>query len=365
VFSAIIILSIVVSGICAIFRNFNSVVFVLSIVLCTAILLFATEIFLRIKHNDNFAGYRSWGHKKSIIFGFEAEPNHQWQKFGATYSTDAFGFRTHLQGGNWPDSDGLKIFAMGGSSAFGFGLNDDETWAHHLENYLEEKTGQGRLDVINAGNNGFNSLQIFLRFYLKILPLKPTHIIFYENVNDLEAQKIEPWTVKISEDILFSQTVSDYWSKINALKNFYARTLVFKIINERYKLVNLEKQSFFDEKGFMDILEHNSRVYMRNIRTMAKICEMNNIQMVLVTFIFDDVKKGGLMSRAVRYYNQLVRTFAREEGIPFIDLEREFANVPEKDKYFQSDHYHPSQEGARYMARRMAEYFLYPNATGL
>jgi lysophospholipase L1-like esterase len=40
---------------------------------------------------------------------------------------------------------------------------------------------------VNAGNNGFTSIQTSSRFYTKVLPLRPTHVILYLGPNDIYA----------------------------------------------------------------------------------------------------------------------------------------------------------------------------------
>ena len=40
---------------------------------------------------------------------------------------------------------------------------------------------------MNAGNNGFTSIQTSSRFYTKVLPLRPTHVILYLGPNDIYA----------------------------------------------------------------------------------------------------------------------------------------------------------------------------------
>ena len=61
------------------------------------ILAASAELILSVtlRGRDTFDVYRQWGHKKSLIFGFEAQPENSWTAAQATYTTDRYGFRTH------------------------------------------------------------------------------------------------------------------------------------------------------------------------------------------------------------------------------------------------------------------------------
>lgn len=130
--------------------------------------IFTAEMVLRVFYGDNFSSYKEWGHKKSVIFGFEAKPHHRWSAKGAVYTTDESGFRTHLPNPLWREKTDKtqRVFVLGGSSAFGYGLNDDQTWPHKLEAELERRLPASPFLIINSANNGHNSLQALLRFYL-------------------------------------------------------------------------------------------------------------------------------------------------------------------------------------------------------
>jgi hypothetical protein len=208
------------------------------IVISLFALLVSLEVCLRIIFADSFAGYRKWGHKKSILFGFEAAPNYHWEAVGASYNTDAFGFRKHTNDLAWATKEGGKIFVLGASSAFGYGLNDDETWPEFLEKKLQEKSHEP-LYVINAANNGHTSVQTLLRFYLKVLPLKPDHILYYEDHNDVGWMKSLPTTVGISENILFSTSIVEYLAKEREHAPFYEKTLIYYVFGKgKERLLN-------------------------------------------------------------------------------------------------------------------------------
>ncbi len=358
----------VISLICEKNKSFNYLFLNIALMISVSLFLLIFEVFLifKFQNSDSFQAYRQLGHKKSIVFGFEAKPNHQWTKFGADYTTDQFGFRTNLRNPEYEKNYKYKIFTLGGSSVFGYGLNDNETWSHLLEGKLQ-KNINSEISVINAGNNGYNSLQTFLRFYLRVLPLGPTHIIFYEAMNDFNFIENSTDTLTVSPEILFSNSIIDYWKTESRNFNLYIRSLTFYFIlesvpflkkwkptSQKYHEKNLVENQKFNWKEFIKITNNNSMIYYRNVKALITLCKANKVMPILVTFIQNfEYNKPSI---AITQYNKVLRMIANEENVLLFDLEKEFADKKEKEKYFFSDHYHPTKTGAEYIASSLNQF---------
>ena len=87
---------------------------------------------------------------------------------------------------------------------------------HLLEEKLREDLKDPNLNVINAGTNGHNSLQSLLRFYLRVLPLKPQVLLYYEGINDVHENVQQPDSTFLKEDLLFSDAITSYLSGMAA-----------------------------------------------------------------------------------------------------------------------------------------------------
>jgi len=331
----------------------------------TAAVLVAAEIVSRLEHPDAFSAYARWGDTRSLEFGFEPGRNLHWTAAGASYTTDVFGFRTNA--GDLPREDRRRadgpprprIFVLGASSVFGYGLNDTQTWPHLLEQRLRAQLPGVDPLVVNAGANGYNSLQSLLRFYLRVLPHDPTHLVYYEAINDVRPTVRTIDDAQVSEAILFSSTLHDYIAKVNRGKNFYART------NLGYALGQLLDRWFHPAADSSrddpyarhpEILARNGEHMVRNLRTLADMCRRNHVRLVVLTFLDDSAHLvPAYRAVGVSYYNALLRSLAREEGAQLIDVAADFASVPDKPAYFAADHYHPSPRGADYLATRVAD----------
>ncbi len=320
-----------------------------------------TVLTRRLSLDDPFAEYAAWGHQRSLLFAFEAKPNNRWTNAGATYTTDRFGFRTHLHG-SWEESHGPRIFTVGESSVFGYGLNDDQTWPELLEEKLRMRRQEPTLDVVNAGNNGHTSLQTLFRFYVRVLPHAPTAVVLYLGPNDLFGTG--PDRLLISDDILFSGSVAGYWSAATRGQNLYARSLLFYVVQQhvpplaramRPEPVAERSEPLPPEEHPGDELRRLLATigggYLENVRTLCLIARAHGVTPVLLTFMHD---MDGRRQLLLDHNNALLRTLAAEDGIAVIDVAAAFAPVPEKASYFFADRYHPNRKGAEFIAATAA-----------
>jgi hypothetical protein len=82
-------------------------------------------------------------------------------------------------------AEGLRVFILGGSAAFGVGATSPErTWWVHLENGLSSELGR-KVSVLNAAVPGFVSTQERIMLDLMVLPRKPDLVVFLHGLNDI------------------------------------------------------------------------------------------------------------------------------------------------------------------------------------
>jgi len=77
----------------------------------------------------------------------------------------------------------LRIAALGDSHTFGHGVADDEPWPAVLERELA-RAGT-RVEVLNAGVNGYDAGQEFALLEKRVLPLEPDLVVYGFFCNDL------------------------------------------------------------------------------------------------------------------------------------------------------------------------------------
>src|SRR5262245_18005045 len=348
---------------CRVRRSRAPALATITVVLSVFLTLFLVECALRVfqpESADTFATYRQWGHRKSILFGFEADFNHEWTIAGATYHTDSSGFRRRVQDPNWrKDHTRKRIFTLGESSVFGYGLDDDETWPHRLEEKLKARTPPLDYAVINAGNNGHNSLQSMLRFYLRVLPEKPDDVIYYAAINDVINARLQYDAFWITSDILFLDSLSSYLRKTRQYQNVYARSVLGVIVSNQWDaLLGIEPSApvdlASDPSPAGDARDIEAR-FQRNVLTLLDMCRRAGARLVLTTFVLDDGKVEHSYVVGVQRRNEKLRQVATSEGLTLIDLDREFSDTLHKADYFFDAGYHPNELGAEWIAGTIAE----------
>ena len=85
-----------------------------------------------------------------------------------------------------------RIFAVGGSTTFGSGVSDNETWPIHLQKKFEKVDFGFEVEVINAGVPKANSSHELQLIKEKIVNFEPDLVIMYDGVNDSDERDGPP-----------------------------------------------------------------------------------------------------------------------------------------------------------------------------
>ena len=84
-------------------------------------------------------------------------------------------------------SNTFRVFVVGGSTAYGAGVNDANTIPSLLQKKLDEKNYTQTIEVINAGSNSFRSVEEIKMIKEKLLNFAPDLIIAYDGYNDIKS----------------------------------------------------------------------------------------------------------------------------------------------------------------------------------
>ena len=93
-------------------------------------------------------------------------------------------------------SDTFRIFALGGSTTFGVGAADNETWPVYLQKIMNEKITGKNIEVINFGLSGGTTESYYELIKNRIFSLDPDLIIMYDGWNDRDTsveKTIQNW----------------------------------------------------------------------------------------------------------------------------------------------------------------------------
>ena len=84
----------------------------------------------------------------------------------------------------------FRIFTLGGSTTFGHGVNDDETWPAQLQNMFSDVNSNMKIEVINAGIQAGDSRHEYQLVKQKLVNFDPDMIIMYDGWNDTDNNEI-------------------------------------------------------------------------------------------------------------------------------------------------------------------------------
>jgi hypothetical protein len=152
-------------------------------------------------------------HRKSKLPGlsYELTPNTSGEIRGAKIHINSLGFRGREYSFVKPPNT-VRIVAMGASVAFGWTVNDDESYPQRLEYRLNERAkGTDRhYEVFNFGVGGYATRDEVAALETKALALNPDLVIIDFHPNGPESEPIQPLHQVFHEP--------EWWERWNVLR---------------------------------------------------------------------------------------------------------------------------------------------------
>lgn len=277
--------------------------------------------------------------------GFSLVPGYT----GELYSINRNGFR----GRDLPSDIDTRfvVLAIGESTTFGWGVYDDETYPHYLEEILQSKRNDNKPIVINAGVPSYTSSQVLE--YIKEIKenklIKPDLILLNVMWNDIWYSSVHGW----SSDLLLNQESSKILSFITSHSRFINYVVMGKKNKRRVDVFNDEALSFYHE----------------NIKKIIMFAQDNNIEIAVVAppFDGDHLPDEGIHEFHIRYtkpffidtamkYQHSLQKVTAELNVPFIHHALDLRHKSQKD--FFLDLLHPTSVGNMKMANDVASFIL-------
>jgi lysophospholipase L1-like esterase len=143
----------------------------------------------RVAHEQSWSGLL---HRPSRIPGldYELAPDADLVHREVRVRTNSLGMRSpEPDAARAPGS--LRIGVLGDSIAFGFGVEDDQTWSAQLQFRLEHAFPGRRIEVLNCAISGHGTREERLVLEHKLLPLQPDLVILGYFLNDPEWEPVQ------------------------------------------------------------------------------------------------------------------------------------------------------------------------------
>lgn len=261
-------------------------------------------------------------------------------------------------------ADTLRIVCMGDSCTLGWGVHDDETYCHLLQELLQRRFKKN-IETINAGVLGYASSQGLHQLQTRILDLKPDLIIVSYNWNDHSAA--------ISMDSMQTNDKSLPDRELPRAGLLYRVGRDLSLLRT-FQLMQSAAQNLLpangnkarvaapsDPESDADSIPTALRVplsdYVENLTNMVRIAHDHGIIPILMTQPFipqadaDNVNLF-LQEKQVEYNTALMHV-GFQEGVYSVDMSPTFeAHKPLRNLF--SSRVHPTAEGQRLIAVKLA-----------
>ena len=368
---------------------------IISIIFIT-VLLIVIEVVLRIITPLDNTTYNS---KQRVIQLREHHPNsseivtpvihvHNKEYFSDkryTFRTDDDGFI--LPHNNYIAPDATIIF-IGGSTTECMYMNEEARFPYLTEKIIETETNK-KINVLNsgrAGNNSVHSLNILIN---KISYLKPNIVVLMNVINDYAtlAYYHNYWLTNYPRSQIINivdyypgtkrQTTSQHLKGV--FHNIFPSTYEFlhrekEITIRKFFKFNMNKDEWIDRRNYATTRDFDSmkKDYEWSLNMFIYTCKSQGIIPVLMTqanrfktipdqSVLNDMKlviEAGLDYNSFKneydIFNETVRKVSSENDIVLIDLEK---LIPQEDKYLY-DQVHFTDEGSKLAASIISEYLI-------
>ncbi len=290
------------------------------------------------------------------------------------YRVDADGFIL----GPATSSGPVDMIFLGGSTTECLYMQETERFPALVSTLLAREDGS-LVRVLNAGRGGNNMMHSLLITLAKIPPYQPRFVVFMEAINDLsQLSRAETyWEGPSSrsliqyfdkkgrsipyyhqdkgiKDILFPNS----WE---ILKPYVAKLFLPRLLDEF--------ADYRDEEKTWASFESVSAQYYKALKTAVAtvrlwdsepilMTQFNRLQLddeFIMTHTHPEMRCFDYKEFVERYkaFNNIIRRVAEEENVRLIDLDK---GVPHTSQYMY-DAVHLNQEGSRFVAHLIAEYF--------
>jgi lysophospholipase L1-like esterase len=297
------------------------------------------------------------------------EVNHQ----GLFTRTNSAGVRDPLEPGTAKAPGEFRVLLTGDSSIFGWALPDGETYADRLEQILRERMPDRTVNVVSMGVPGYSSEQT-VRFMEEVgwayAPdllvvsniFSDANIDIFQDRNALALANLDenPILSLLHRSRLYcSMRMPWVRRQLEQMAGQGNRVLMPGGAVDANRAVELEK---IDE--LIDLSRVPIRHYLENLDTLHEECEERGCTMVLAPLAqeWDTGAWTVPMPRPTpdqvlpwQPYRAAQREWAEDKGVALIPFYEVFANAPKEPRLF-IDVMHPGKDGARLMARTVAEW---------
>lgn len=261
----------------------------------------------------------------------------EYNTLGKPISTNSYGFRMKEISRKKPSGQ-FRVMTLGDSSAFGYGVNEEETFSLYLEKKLQKKNPGQDIRVINAAVSNYSTFQAMKFMDGKGWKFSPNLLIIAFNdapqsewIRD--SQRVPPKSIQPVIKILYKSMI-------------YLQSRKIMLNRQIAKYPDIIRQPPADSRvGQSRVSPDELKQHLAVIIMEAKKRGMK----VIVLSLPQQVSEDKLSAR----YRKKMKEAADENGVEFSDLFHQWQNEKTDGLFF--DVIHPTSKGNEKIAESLAE----------
>jgi hypothetical protein len=322
---------------------------------------------------ENIMNYRE------PLVGFGLKKNAHESMSGWKVETNRYGFRTTE---NFPiekPKNEIRIFVVGGSTVFGWGVNASDSIPRRLQAQVEKEftrdlSLQGkRVRILNAGVPWYSSWHEATLVFSRLLDFNPDQILVLDGLNDTAAALAPFWSPIVEGYIDVPSTAA--YQKRKAAGTLLTSLLTLAELSPTFRYFNARRAA----KAQMDSGVPHPEVWIQYVHYMRRVKRLAEAQGTEVAFFFQpvlpvaktltpfEVEHNGTSMKLPRFadhfrtlYLQGEKTLGETRDLNVKSLSKIFGAVPETI-YLDGLHY--NAKGNTLLAEALFEEAVQPTLT--
>ncbi len=230
--------------------------------------------------------------------------------------------------------DEYRILALGDSVTFGWGVDQDKTFAARLESLLQSRLHR-TVRVINSGVGGYNTVQEVTYFKQEGIDLQPDLVLLTYVQNDIEVNRgpFDPWAQ------------SSPWGKPfpDMLETIGGKLWLYRLVYHTYNHALPKLQAGPTPNSPQETMGWQQS--MAALRELVAMCEERKIPLILFFRRSHPDENKLLFEDVVRHTH----------GVPVKDMASWYNGLDEFSLVNSKIDGHPNAEGHRVMAEHMTD----------
>lgn len=228
----------------------------------------------------------------------------------------------------------FRIACLGGSSTYGQSESSDEAiWPARLEVLLNEDAPAGapRVEVINAGCQGYSTFESLINLELRVVDLEPDLVLVYHGINDMRCALYRTpvsdnthwravWPVERPsriEELVQASTTFRFLRSFDDSWIFRRRQLGSYVIVEFDPVADQYAKADPPAQGFDNI--------RRNLQSIVAVARAHGAQPIFLTQAMrysdlDEAPSKDMQTWGLGRVKELLREVGAERDVPVLDI---------------------------------------------